>query len=309
MYPTAFVIGQPIGHSRSPLIHSHWLKSLGLTGSYRPFEVAPAELEGFLASVRNGAFAGGNITLPHKQAALRVCDGVDDSARTIGAVNTVVVQHGKLLGSNTDLYGFLANLDQNAPGWDASPDPANVLGAAIVLGAGGAARAVVVGLIERRFDPIIILNRTPARAHALAEEFSVGRAGAKIGTQISTQAGTKGGSKILGGGLDQFGDFCANAALVVNTSSVGMDGTRFGHLALNRLPQNTVVTDIVYTPLETGLLADAKALGLTTVDGLGMLLHQAVPGFNAWFGVRPEVTPALRRLVVADLQDNGGGHR
>jgi shikimate dehydrogenase len=276
--PTAFVIGHPIYHSRSPLIHRHWLKTLRLRGNYEPVQVAPDRLNDFLARVRAGEFVGGNVTLPHKQAVLGACDQLDVAARTIGAVNTVVDNNGVLLGSNTDLYGFLSNLDQNSPGW------AKNRGGAIVLGAGGAARAVVVALKERRFEPVILLNRTLERAEALASELGPG---------------------LLAAELAAFSHHAASAAIVVNTSAVGMHGTRFDGLDLALLPEDALVTDIVYTPLQTPLLADARARGLKTVDGLGMLLHQAVPGFAAWFGVRPTVTDTLRELVITDLQPPG----
>lgn len=270
----AFVIGHPVAHSRSPLIHGHWLKQHGIDGSYEAIDVAPEELPAFLGRVRAGEFAGGNVTIPLKEAVFAACDEVDPLARTIGAVNTLVSEGGRLRGFNTDYMGFLGNLDQNAPGWS------DGLESAIVLGAGGSARAVVVALRERGVGTIHVLNRTLENAMKLASEF---------------------GPPLRPGSLTDFPLHAPGAGLVVNTTSVGMHGTRHEGLALDLLPAGAVVTDIVYVPLITPLLADARAQGLRSVDGLGMLLHQAVPGFEAWFGVRPEVTPELRALVEATL--------
>ncbi|HUV33267.1 MAG TPA: shikimate dehydrogenase [Devosiaceae bacterium] len=270
----AFVIGHPVAHSRSPLIHRYWLAALGIDGSYQALDVPPAELGGFLERLRGGAFAGGNVTIPHKQAVFAACDECDTAARQIGAVNTLVSTRGGLRGVNTDLYGFLASLDAEVRGWDAG-------GEAIVLGAGGAARAVVAGLVGRGFVRVHVLNRTRERADAIAARF-----GATVSAAV----------------LDAFGDLSHRAGLLVNATSVGMHGSAFANLSLEAMPAKTVVCDLVYTPLETPLLAAARARGLAAVDGLGMLLHQAVPGFEAWFGARPDVTPALRAHVVADLE-------
>jgi shikimate dehydrogenase len=270
----AFVIGHPIAHSRSPLIHNFWLRAYGIEGSYEPIDVAPADLGAFFERLRTGEFAGGNVTIPHKQVAFDLVDAREPLAEAIGAVNTLVVDNGEVNGSNTDYLGFLGNLDQAAPGWDKG------LGEAIVLGAGGACRAVLVALKSRDIGHIHLLNRTVGKAEAVALDLE---------------------GRIEVGGLGDFPARAANARLVVNTSAVGMKGTAFDDLDLGRLPGDALVTDIVYTPLETPLLADARSRGLRTVDGLGMLLHQAVPGFEAWFGRRPEVTPELRALVEASL--------
>jgi shikimate dehydrogenase len=269
----AFVIGHPISHSRSPLIHNSWIAQYRLDGDYRAIDVAPEHLPDHFNRVRNGEFAGGNVTLPHKEAVFTLCDSVDALAQKIGAVNTVVARNGLIHGTNTDYLGFLGNLDQKAPGWD------QVLETAIVLGAGGAARAVVAALASRGVKAIWVLNRTQSTAQTLADAFDV---------QAS--------------GLEHFADLAPRAGLVVNTTTLGMGGTRFPDLPLGRLPQGALVTDIVYTPLQTPLLLDAQALGLRTVDGLGMLLHQAVPGFEAWFGVRPTVSEALRETIVRTLE-------
>ena len=271
----AFVIGHPIKHSRSPLIHGTWLAEHGIAGSYEAIDIAPEVLPAFVDRIRGGEFAGGNVTIPHKEAVFALCDSVDPLARTIGAVNTLVRQaDGRIHGLNTDYMGFLGNLDQNAPGWDAN------LSRAIVLGAGGASRAILVALRERGYDEILILNRTEEKAVALAREIE---------------------GPFVAGRLDRFADFAPGAGLLVNTTSIGMHGSRFDDLDLSLLPKTALVTDAVYVPLVTPLLADARALGLRAVDGLGMLLHQAIPGFEAWFGVRPSVTPALRARIEATL--------
>lgn len=271
----AFVIGHPIKHSRSPLIHGSWIAEHGIDGSYEAIDVAPEALPAFVERLRQGEFAGGNVTIPHKEAVFALCDSVDPLAKTIGAANTLVRQpDGRIHGFNTDYMGFLGNLEQNAPGWGEG------LKRAIVLGAGGAARAILVSLRERGIPEIILLNRTPEKAEALAKEIP---------------------GPFVPGALADYARYAPEAGLVVNTTSIGMHDTRFEDLDLRLLPKTALVTDLVYVPLVTPLLADARALGLRTVDGLGMLLHQAVPGFEAWFGVRPEVTPALRSKVEATL--------
>ncbi|HWA19506.1 MAG TPA: shikimate dehydrogenase [Devosia sp.] len=270
----AFVIGHPIAHSRSPLIHNHWLKTYGIDGSYEAIDIAPAQLTAFFERVRRGEFVGGNVTIPHKEAVFSLCDERDPLAEEIGAVNTIVVEQGLITGSNTDYLGFLGNLDHEAPGWS------DGLSEVIVLGAGGAARAILVALKSRDIPTIHLLNRTRQKADDMALDL---------------------GGPIRPGTLSDFAVRAPSAGLVVNTSSVGMKGTRFDGLDLSRLPRGALVTDIVYVPLLTPLLAEARALGLSTVDGLGMLLHQAVPGFEAWFGIRPDVTIDLRRLVEANL--------
>ncbi|WMT92271.1 shikimate dehydrogenase [Pelagibacterium sp. H642] len=270
----AFVIGWPIGHSKSPLIHGAWIAEHGLDASYEPIAVAPADLLDFIERVRSGEFAGGNVTIPHKEAVMALIDEVDPLAAKIGAVNTLVVSDGRIAGSNTDYLGFLANLDAGAPGWDRE------LESAIVLGAGGASRAILAGLIDRGIARIDLLNRTSARAEALAAEF---------------------GAAVRPGALTEFAQRAGTAGLVVNTSSVGMEGTAFEGVDLSLLSRSAVVTDIVYTPLVTPLLAQARDKGLATVDGLGMLLYQAVPGFAAWFGTEPAVTAGLRQKVLAAM--------
>ena len=270
----AFVIGHPIAHSRSPLIHNFWLKQYGIAGSYEAIDVEPHALGAFFERLKAGEFAGGNVTIPHKEAVYSLVDELDPLAEEIGAVNTLVRKDSGIEGLNTDYLGFLGNLDQNAPGWDQG------LKSVIVLGAGGASRAILVALKSRNIPQIRLLNRTAGKAEELAIELA---------------------GPIRAGGLGDFAACAPDAGLVINTSSVGMKGTSFDDLDLDRLPRATIVTDIVYVPLETPLLAEARKAGLRTVDGLGMLLHQAVPGFEAWFGTRPEVTPELRKLVEATL--------
>ncbi len=274
MTTKAFVIGNPIAHSRSPLIHGTWLQQHGIDGSYEAIDVAPDALPAFFDRLKSGEFAGGNVTIPHKEAVFALCDSVDTLAQTIGAVNTLIVRDGAITGTNTDYLGFLGNLDAGAPGWSDN------LETAIVLGAGGAARAILTALQVRGVKSIWLLNRTETKARQLALEL---------------------GPTITGAPLDAFADIAQGAGLVVNTTSIGMHGSRFDSLDLGFLPKSALVTDIVYAPLVTPLLAEARARGLKTVDGLGMLLHQAVPGFAAWFGVTPEVTPQLRQLVEQTL--------
>ena len=274
MTTKAFVIGHPINHSRSPLIHGTWLAEYGIDGSYEAIDVSPDALPGFFDRLRGGEFAGGNVTIPHKEAVFALCDEVDPLARKIGAVNTLVVRDGKVFGSNTDYLGFLGNLDAAMPGW--SDGPAD----AMVIGAGGAARAVLVALQRRDGGKVHILNRTLANAQALVDDIE---------------------GPFEAHGFDSFAELAPHTGIVINTTSIGMHGSRFDWLDLDLLPKSTLVTDIVYTPLITPLLAAAHARGLPTVDGLGMLLHQAVPGFEAWFGVRPQVTPALRARIQATL--------
>jgi shikimate dehydrogenase len=270
----AFVIGHPIAHSRSPMIHTYWLKRYGIEGSYEAIDVAPHEVPKFFERVRAGEFAGGNVTVPDKETAFGLCDERDDLAEQIGAVNTLVLKGNQIVGFNTDYLGFLGNLDDRAPGWDKR------LTTAIVLGAGGAARAVLVALKSRGVKEIRLLNRTLDKAEALAIDLE---------------------GPILCGTLGEFDRQAAGVELVVNASTVGMKGSRFEGMDLGKLPKTALVTDLVYTPLVTPLLADAQKLGLRTVDGLGMLLHQAVPGFEAWFGRRPEVTQDLRAMIEATL--------
>jgi shikimate dehydrogenase len=271
----AFVCGHPIAHSRSPKIHGYWLKRYRIAGSYEAIDVAPDGFPAFLAKLRAEGFAGSNVTIPHKENAFRLVERRDEAAEEIGAINTLWFEDGKLWGSNTDSYGFAANLDQRAPGWDRS----NV---ALVLGAGGASRAIVHALTARGFDDIRLLNRTVGRAEELARAF---------------------GPKTSAHPLAAASELAGDAKLVVNTTSLGMHGADDAlPINVDSLPDAALVTDIVYVPLETPLLAAARRRGLKTIDGLGMLLHQATPGFERWFGRRPEVTDELHAMIVADIE-------
>ncbi len=276
----AFVTGFPIKHSRSPLIHGFWLRELGLEGSYEAIEVSVEDFSAFIGSLRQNGFVGGNVTIPHKEAAFKSVDQLDDAAKAIGAVNTMWFEEDTLWGGNTDAYGFAANLDAKAPGWDKAQT-------ALVLGAGGASRAVIHALISRGFSQVIVANRTLGRAQELAAHF---------------------GRAVSACGWDEAQAHVARSALIVNTTSLGMSGhgdqTGFP-LDLGEAPKGAVATDIVYVPLKTPFLTQAEQAGLRTVDGLGMLLHQAVPGFERWFGVRPDVTEALRNHILDDMAKAG----
>jgi shikimate dehydrogenase len=271
----AFVCGHPVAHSRSPAIHGHWLARYGIAGSYSAIDVAPGDFTDFVNRIRENGYAGGNVTIPHKEAACRLVERRDQAAEEIGAVNTLWFEDGVLCGGNTDAAGFAANLDEYAPGW------AEKRGTAVVLGAGGAARAVLFALRQRGYREIRVVNRTVARAVELADQFGPGV------TAHPPDAAT---------------DLLADTDLLVNTTALGMHGNAEIAVDPTTLPDRAIVTDIVYIPLETPLLAAARRRGLKTVDGLGMLLHQAVPGFERWFGRRPEVDAELRRLIVGDLE-------
>jgi shikimate dehydrogenase len=268
----AGVMGWPVAHSRSPALHGFWLAEYGIDGAYVPLPVRPKDLWRALQALPLLGFAGCNLTIPHKKAALEVMDEIDVTAERTGAVNTVVVdRHGRLVGSNTDGFGFLEALRAAVPGWTAARGPA------VVLGAGGAARGVVAALIDDGAPEIRLVNRTPARAAALVTEL-------------------EGPVRVIA--WHERAQSLAGAALLVNATSLGMEGQPPLELPLDPLPSDAVVNDIVYVPLETSLLAAARARGNPVVDGLDMLLHQARPGFAAWFGVEPKVTPALRAAVL-----------
>jgi shikimate dehydrogenase len=270
--PLAGVIGHPIAHSRSPALHGFWLRAYGIRGHYIPMDVAPDNLETVLRSLPKAGFVGCNITIPHKEQALALADTVSDQAARIGAANTLVFHpDGGIHADNTDGYGFIANLCEAAPDWAAAAGPA------AVIGAGGASRAIVVALLDSGCPEIRISNRTRARAEVLRAEF---------------------GSRLVVVDWAEVGAMLEGVATAVNTTSMGMNGQEDLRLPLDALPETAVVTDCVYTPLRTGFLDAAADRGCTTVDGLGMLLHQAVPGFERWFGRRPEVTPDLRKTVL-----------
>ncbi|MDO8607575.1 MAG: shikimate dehydrogenase [Phaeospirillum sp.] len=269
----AGVIGWPVSHSRSPRLHGFWLEHLGIDGAYLPLPVAPEDLETVMKALPRMGFRGVNLTVPHKEAVTALVDELEPLAARIGAVNTVIVRpDGSLLGRNTDAFGFLENLRCGCPAWSPSAGPA------VVLGAGGAARAVVAALSEAGLPEIRLLNRGRGRAEQLAMDL---------------------GGPIAVHDWSERADALAGAGLLVNTTTLGMTGQSGLELDLSALPVTALVNDIVYVPLETDLLARARRRGNPVVDGLGMLLWQAVPGFEAWFGARPGVTDALRDFVLA----------
>ena len=271
--PLAGVIGHPIAHSKSPKLHGHWLRTYGLPGHYIPIDVAPENLETVLKKMPQMGFVGANVTIPHKERIMDIADQVTDRATLIGAANTLIfLEDGKILADNTDGYGFIQNLRQGAPEWDPAAGPA------VVLGAGGAARAVIASLLDVGVPEILLSNRTRVRAEQLRDDF-----GARVKVVEWVQAG----------------NVIEDGATVVNTTSLGMAGKPELRVPLDGLNKDAVVTDLVYTPLITSFLETAQAKGCTTVDGLGMLLHQAVPGFERWFGPRPEVTDELRAVMLA----------
>ena len=269
----ACLIGWPAAHSRSPLIHHYWLRALGIEGGYSIEAVPPEGFAEFVLHLSSHGFIGANVTIPHKERALALSKP-DARASAVGAANTLWYEGGELRSTNTDIEGFINNLDACAPGWDRAED-------ALVLGAGGSSRAVVFGLLERGIKRVHLANRTIERARALAEKF---------GTNVHPLA------------WEAVKDVLPRAGLLVNTTSLGMHGQPALQIDVGLLPPNAVVADLVYVPLETPLLAAARARGLNVADGLGMLLHQAVRGFELWFGQRPEVTSELRELVEADLK-------
>lgn len=267
------VIGWPVEHSRSPLIHNFWIGQHALKGEYRREAVTPEAFPAFVKELAQRGYSGANVTIPHKEVVMTLSEP-DDRAQAVGAANTLWFEGDTLRATNTDVEGFLANLDQMAPGWDRGLDDA------IVLGAGGASRAIVYGLLSRGVKTVRVANRTFSRAESLRERF---------------------GSKVKPVTWNEVGGLLAGAGLVVNTTSLGMKGQPALDLRLEDLRKNAVVADIVYSPLITPLLRESKDLGLRYADGLGMLLHQAVRGFSLWFGVKPEVTPELRAMVEEDL--------
>ncbi|MBO6758105.1 MAG: shikimate dehydrogenase [Roseibium sp.] len=271
----AAVTGWPVDHSRSPVIHGYWLKKYGIEGSYVARAVPPETAFSFYRDFAGSGLVGCNVTVPHKEVAARACDILDEAAQAMGAANTLWLDDdGRLHGSNTDGLGFLGNLDQQAPGWDRKA------GSAVVLGAGGAARAIVWALLERKFTTVHIVNRTLQKARDIQETF---------------------GSQTIAHSWDNLGKILDNASVLVNTTALGMTGKDPLRVDLSPLPVSALVTDIVYVPVETELLKQARQRGNPVVDGLGMLLHQAVPGFEKWFGRQPEVDETVRDLVLKDM--------
>jgi len=273
--PQAYVIGNPIRHSRSPQIHRYWLKHYNLDGSYALAELAPEQLKPFIETLRHNDNAGANVTLPYKRDVMPYLDGIDQDARNVGAVNTIYRQGEKLLGTNTDVYGFLTHLSHSAPEW--CDTTRNVM----IIGAGGAARAILSAIKKSNINNVYIANRTKSRALNLATDIHPAAQAVEM-PDLQHQL--------------------ANIDLIINTTSLGMTGQPALEINLSALPKHSIVVDIVYSPLKTELLRQAENQGLVAVDGLGMLLHQAVRGFELWFGIRPEVTPELRQLVEKSLE-------
>jgi shikimate dehydrogenase len=271
--PLAAVIGSPVAHSRSPALHGYWLRRYGLRGHYVPIDIAQADLAEMLRLLPRLGFVGANVTLPHKEAVLALSDVVTDRAALIGAANTLIFRKdGRIHADNTDGAGFVANLRQGAPAWRPQAGPA------VVFGAGGAARAVVAALLEVGVPEVRLANRTRTRAESLRADF-----GARVTVVDWVQAG----------------NVLEDAATVVNTTSLGMEGKPPFRVPLDAINPAATVTDLVYAPLRTDFLQLAEAMGCVTVDGLGMLLHQAAPGFERWFGLRPEVDADTRAAVLA----------
>jgi len=266
----AGILGWPVSHSRSPRLHGFWLARHGIDGAYVPLPVRPERFAASVRSLVDLGFAGANVTIPHKEAAFALCDSVSEVARRAGSVNTLVFRDGRIEGTSTDGFGFLESVREQAPGWEAAAGPA------VILGAGGAVRAVAAALLDAGCPRLTLVNRTPARAEAIARDL-----GGPV--EVATEPPLR------------------DAALLVNGTSLGMKGEPPLAIDLAPLPPGAVVSDMVYVPLETPLLAQARARGLRAVDGLGMLLHQARPGFAAWFGVEPAVDAALRDLVAEGL--------
>lgn len=271
----ACVIGWPIEHSRSPIIHNYWLRTLGIDGCYTREPVHPDDLDLFLSSLGDRGFSGCNVTVPHKEAALALSSERDAAAQAIGAANTLWLENGRLCASNTDAYGYMTYLHHRAPQWSARDAPV------AILGAGGAARAIIHGFLDAGVSRVKLCNRSRDRSEELARHF---------------------GSRVDVWDWSARNDAISDAGVVVNTTTLGMKGAGDPGIDFSRARPGTIVSDIVYVPLETSFLASARAHGLATVDGLGMLLHQAVPGFEKWFGVRPQVTDELYDLVRSDIE-------
>lgn len=270
----AGVIGHPIKHSKSPLIHGHWIAQHNLQGTYEAIDIAPENLKEDVQQLIDQGYAGFNVTIPHKETIMELCDEIVGNAKTCGAVNTVVIEDGKIIGHNTDAFGFIANIKQAHPDFDFTSGPA------VVLGAGGAARAVVAGLIDEGVPEVILTNRTRARAEKIAEDMSA------YTDRISVKD------------WDDRSEILEGANLLANSSSLGMSGQPALEIDLEKLSADALVTDIVYAPLQTDLLKSAAENGNKTVTGIGMLLHQARPAFKEWFGVMPDVDEDLERLVL-----------
>jgi shikimate dehydrogenase len=277
-FTSCFIIGHPVAHSRSPMVHNHWIGKLGLSGHYERIDVPPEGLAAFVARLRDGEFAGGNVTLPHKQAIAPLLDGLTPAAQQTGAVNTVFRENGRLIGDNTDVTGFLGHLTASAPHWRQG------VRRAVMLGAGGGAKAIAHGLLRESGAELVIVNRDPEKAKALAAFLA-----ASPEPRVTARPWEERSAALEG------------ADLIVNATALGMKGQPPLEIDLAGMAPGGLAYDIVYVPLETGMLRAARAAGLTPIDGLGMLLHQAAPAFARWFGVTPPVTAELRRMIEADI--------
>jgi len=275
----AGIIGWPVNHSRSPILHGYWLRKYAIAGSYERIPIAPENFASEFRALAVQGYAGANVTIPHKQSAMTCCDELDSNAQRLKAVNTIVIKDGCFYGSNTDGFGFMENLRQGAPDWKPHAGPV------VIIGAGGAARAVIAALCDAGVKEIHLFNRTRTRADQLASDL---------------------GGPIMTGDWTRLSSALSDCGLLVNCSSLGMVGQPPLEISLQALPSSAYVTDLVYTPLFTPLLIAAAARGNPTIDGLGMLLHQARPGFAAWFGIMPEVDDALRNLLLADIENAKG---
>lgn len=271
----ACVIGWPIEHSRSPLIHGYWLKHYGIKGTYTKEAVQPEDVRSFLRSLEDNGYVGCNVTVPHKETAFAVAEERDPTAVAVQAANTLWIDDGKLCAANTDTYGFMTYLRASVPDWDATDAPVSV------LGAGGAARAIIYGFLEAGVEEVRVFNRTRERAEALARDF---------------------GPRVKVYDWSERGLHSRKCAVLVNTTTIGMNGVGSIGIDFHTFDTGCVVCDIVYVPLQTELIVRALGRGLRVVDGLGMLLHQAVPGFEKWFGVRPDVTAGLWDVLLADIE-------
>lgn len=271
----ACIIGWPVEHSRSPMIHGHWIERYGIAGEYVKRAVKPEDVRQFLNHLQEEGFAGCNVTVPNKEQAYAAAGWLDPSAKAVGAANTIWLEDGIVCAANSDTYGYIAHLDANAPQWRRLDGPVTV------LGAGGTARALTFGFLEAGVSEVRIVARTVARGDVIARHF--GRGVKVVAWEARDMA-------------------AVDSRLIVNTTTLGMKGVGSPDIDLARCRSTTIVSDVVYIPLETPFLAAARQCGLSTVDGLGMLLHQAVPGFEKWFGVRPEVTPELRNILVRDIE-------
>ena len=289
----AAVIGYPVKHSLSPVLHGYWLKKYNIDGEYGFLEVKPEDLEETLLSLKDKGYVGCNLTIPHKESAFDIAGVLDYKAFAIGAVNTIKVNDSGLFASNTDAYGFTENIKQSYPVFDFTG------GKAVVLGAGGAARAIIFGLLQENVTEIVVTNRTYSKAEELIEYV---KSAAKKKKFFDQMVGWENNSILKVASWDERNEILADANLLVNTTSLGMKGQPELDISLEKLPKNALVTDIVYTPLETGLLKKARERGNFVVDGLGMLLYQAVAGFEMWFGIKPEVTDDLREHVLSHIK-------